>query len=151
MKKILLLISILCVMAITSGCTSYISAKYDDYNETFQGSAYYDPNFGRASINLKSDINNTICTGSTPYYQGLYVYSFNLVCSDGRMIMGAMNHGQYKGQAFTNRNETISFSVFKNKKAFETNVNEFKADVKNKPAIDNKKEPIKVIVEPNKY
>ena len=151
MKKNLLLTSIIFTMVLTSGCSSYIAAKYDNYNETFQGKAYYDPSYGRASISLKSDVNSTICTGSTPFYQGIYVYNFNIVCSDGRMIMGSMNHGQYKGQAFTNRNETISFSINKNQKKFNEDISNFKNDVKNMPALDNKKEPIKVIIEPNKY
>ena len=151
MKKILCILSVFTIMLLVSGCTSYIVAKYDDYNEIFTGNAYYDPSYGRASIYLKSSINGTICTGSTPYYQGIYVYNFSLLCSDGRMITGSMLHGKYEGQAFTNRNEILSFVVAKTKKNFEKNVSAYQIASQGKPALDKQKERIRVIMQPNKF
>ena len=151
MKKFWCFLSILVVMFITSGCTSYITARYDDYNETFSGNAYYDPSYGRAAISLKSDVNGTICTGSTPFYQGIAVYNFSLICSDGRMITGSMLNGKYEGQAFTNRNETLSFVIAKSKKNFEKNMSAYRIAAQEKPALNAQKEKIQVIMQPNKF
>ena len=151
MKKIFSLFVLLILSFVVSGCTSYITAKYDDFNEVFQGYAYYDPGYGRASISLTSEENGTLCTGSTPFYQGISVYNFNLICSDGRMITGSMNHGMYSGKAFTNRNEMLSFTITKKKDVFNDNLNKYKNNVKEKPQLDNTKEQIKVIIQPNKF
>lgn len=147
MKKLLL--SLVAIMLITSGCTSYITAQYDDFKETFTGAAGYDPTYGRAVITLKSDQNGTLCTGNTPFYRGLYVYHFNLVCSDGRMITGTMPHGSYTGKAFTNRNEILSFSISKTKKGFRNNNIIYRQSADKNPPLDNTKEPIQVIMQPN--
>ena len=151
MKKILQSIVAILLLCTTTGCTSYIAAKYDDFNEILKGEAVYSSSYGRASINMISEKSGAICTGSTPFYQGIYVYNFNLICSDGRMIMGSMYHGQYEGRAFTNRNETLSFTITKNKNKLEENLKHYKTQIEAKPVLSNKKEPMQVIVQPNKF
>lgn len=151
MKKILCLITLLGVMIISCGCESYISAIYDDFNETFQGNAYYDPSVGRAVVTLKSDVNETICTGSTPFYHGIPVYNFNILCSDGRMITGVLPVGLTSGKAFTNRNEILTYKITKTKKSAQDDINAYKQIAVTKPILDNSKEHIQVIMQPNKF
>ena len=145
------LLFLLTLPLVLSGCTSHIAATYDNFNETFDGYAVYDPAYGRASIELVSDKNGTICVGSTPYYQGIARYNFNIVCSDGRMITGNLYHGQNTGRAFTNRNETLSFSVHKLLKKQEIALKEYRTSASNKPNLDNKKQQIPVVMQPNNF
>lgn len=146
MKKIFYCLLFATLPLIVSGCTSNITAKYDNYNETFTGKSYYDPLVGRATIKVNSDKNNAECIGNALIYAP-YVWQFKLVCSDGRMITGIVNDGITEGTAFTNRNETITFSVAKKQSTINKARTKYKTEIKNNPMLDNTKEHIKVIMQ----
>lgn len=75
------------------------------------------------------------------------MWTFDLICSDGRAITGKLMGGQTEGKAFTNRNETITFSVAKKQSTVEKAQTKYKTEIKNNPMLDDTKEHIKVIMQ----
>lgn len=146
MKKIFYFVLFATLPLIVSGCTSNIIAKYDNYNEIFTGKSYYDPLAYRATINVTSSKNGAKCYGNANMYT-YPIWQFNLTCSDGRAITGLLTDGLSEGTAFTNRNETITFSVAKKQSTIEKTQVKYRADIKNNPMLDNSKEHIKVIMQ----
>ncbi len=140
------LIGLLAVIPLLTGCTSNIVAKYDDFNETFRGKSYYDSLSYRATIDVTSDINKARCIGNAKVYT-YPVWQFNLKCSDGRAITGLLVSGETEGRAFTNRNETITFSVAKTQGAVNNISKNYHNLVKQKSNIDNTKIPMSVIMQ----
>lgn len=55
MKKFVTFGVLLLLPLIVSGCTSNITAKYDNYDETFTGKTYYDSLTYRATIDVTSE------------------------------------------------------------------------------------------------
>lgn len=146
MKKFVTFGVLLLLPLIVSGCTSNITAKYDNYDETFTGKTYYDSLTYRATIDVTSEKNNARCLGNAKMF--MYpVWQFKLVCSDGRMIIGTLPSGKLEGQAFTNRNETITFSVAKKQGTIQKVKAQYNAQTQNKPTLDNKKEHIQVVMQ----
>lgn len=146
MKKIFYFMLFAILPLIVSGCTSNIIAKYDNYNETFSGKSYYDPLYARAVIEVKSNKTGALCIGKSIIYVPP-MWTFDLTCSDGRAITGKLMGGQTEGKAFTNRNETITFSVAKKQSTIEKAQTKYKTEIKNNPMLDNTKEHIKVIMQ----
>lgn len=145
MKKNLFIFGILMLIPfVVSGCTSHITAKYDDFNETFSGSSFYDPVYGRAVIEVKSDKTGALCIGKSIIYVPP-MWIFNLSCSDGRAITGKLMGGQTEGKAFTDRNETITFTVAKKQKTINAASNKYKNVINQKPSVDARKIPVQVI------
>ena len=128
-----------------SGCSSNITAKYDDFNETFSGKSYYDPMYGRAVIEAKSDKTNVLCIGkSVIFVPPMWV--FNLTCSDGRAITGKLMGGQTEGKAITSRNETITFTVAKKQSTINSAYKNYTHAINEKPPVDNTNIPMQVIM-----
>ena len=146
MKKIFLSFVILILPLIVSGCSSNIIAKFDDYNETFSGKSYYDPMTRRATITVKSDTSDTICSGNAKLWQ-YPMWQFKLTCSDGRMVQGTLKSATTEGEAFTNRNELITFSVAKKQSTIKKVRNKYDSEILSKPQLDKKKVPIQVIMQ----
>lgn len=146
MKKTIYFMLFAALPLIVSGCSSNVVAKYDNYNETFTGKTFYDSLTYRATIDVTSDKNNARCLGNAKMY--MYpIWQFKLVCSDGRMIVGTLQSGQKEGQAFTNRNETITFSVAKKQSTINGTRKIYNGAIINKPSLDNSKEHIQVILQ----
>lgn len=145
MKRIFL-ICLLAIMPLVSGCTSNIIAKYDDYNETFSGKSYYDSLAYRATIDVVSDKNQVRCIGNANIYS-YPVWQFDLKCSDGRAITGLLISGEKEGKAFTNRNETITFSVAKTQGVTNSITKAYQDAASKKASIDNSKVPMQVIIQ----
>lgn len=144
MKKVC--IAVLCsviLTSITSGCSSKIVAKFDEYNETFVGISNYDPTYGRAVIEVRSTNNGTICKGKANKFVPA-IWNFDLLCSDGRAIKGDLYGGNIEGNAFTSRNETITFTVAKLQSTIDDANRQYKRQVKNKPELDNTLIPMQV-------
>lgn len=146
MKKIFYCMLFAILPLIVSGCTSNITAKYDNYNETFTGKSYYDPLYARAVIEVQSNKTGALCIGKSIIYVPP-MWTFDLTCSDGRAITGKLMGGQTEGKAFTNRNETITFSVAKKQSTIVKAQTKYKTEIKNNPMLDNTKEHIKVIMQ----
>lgn len=146
MKKILKLGFLIIMPVMLAGCTSNITAKYDDYNETFTGKSYYDPMTARAVIDVTSDKNGTHCIGNGNF-RGIPIWQFNLTCSDGRKIIGTIQSALPEGTAFTNRNETITFTVAKRQSTIKAAQDKYTKSINNKPSLDNSKRPMTVIME----
>mgnify|MGYP006916044130 CR=1 FL=1 len=146
MKKKIFILGMLALMPfVASGCTSNITAKYDNYNETFTGKSYYDPMYGRAVIEVKSDKTGALCIGkSSKYVQPMW--TFNLTCSDGRAITGKLMGGQTEGKAITSRNETITFTVAKTQATINSASKNYSNSIKDKPFADNTNVPIQVFM-----
>lgn len=145
-NKILILGLLVLLPIITSGCTSNITAKYDDYNETFSGKSYYDSLSYRATIDVTSDKTGARCIGNAKIYT-YPVWQFLLKCSDGRAITGLLTSGKSEGKAFTNRNETITFTVAKTQNTINNAAKNYAHAINNKSAVDSSKVPIKVIID----
>lgn len=143
-KKIF--ISLLVIMPLLTGCTSNIVAKYDNFNETFTGKSYYDSLSYRATIDVTSDKNQARCIGNAKVYT-YPVWQFELKCSDGRAITGLLPSGKTEGKAFTNRNETITFSVAKTQGTINNIAKNYQNTINQKDNIDNSKVPMQVIME----
>lgn len=146
MKKFLQLGLLIITPLILTGCSSNITAKYDDYNETFSGKSYYDPMTARAVIDVKSDKNGTHCIGNGNF-RGMPIWQFNLTCSDGRKIIGTIQNALPEGTAFTNRNEKITFTVAKKQSTIKAAQDKYLKAISNKPSLDNSKIPMTVIME----
>ncbi len=144
-KKIFILGTLLLLMSVVSGCTSNITAKYDDYNETFSGTSYYDPMYGRAVVEVRSDNTGALCIGKSIIFVPP-MWTFNLACSDGRSITGKLFGGKTEGKAFTNRNETITFTVAKKQSTISNAAKNYHNSISDKPAVDSSKIPIQVIM-----
>ena len=146
MKKKILILCMLLLPFVVSGCTSDITAKYDNFNETFTGKSYYDAMYGRAVIEVKSDNTGVLCIGkSSKYVQPMW--TFDLICSDGRAITGKLMGGQTEGKAITSRNETITFTVAKTQSTINNASKNYLNSKKDKPLADNKKIPIQVNIQ----
>lgn len=145
MKKIFYCMLFAILPLIVSGCTSNITAKYDNYNETFSGKSYYDPLYARAVIEVRSNKTGALCIGKSIIYVPP-MWTFDLTCSDGRAITGKLMGGQTEGKAFTNRNETITFSVAKREKTINLFKQKYYNEIRNKPPVDDTKQHIKVIM-----
>lgn len=139
-------ISLLIIMPLLTGCTSNIVAKYDDFNETFTGKSYYDSLSYRATIDVTSDKNQARCIGNAKVYT-YPVWQFELKCSDGRAITGLLPSGKTEGKAFTNRNETITFSVAKTQGTINNIAKNYRNAINQKDNVDNSKIPMQVIME----
>lgn len=145
-KKILLFGTLLILPVLVSGCSSNITAKYDDFNETFRGTSYYDSLSYRATIDITSDKNNARCIGNAKIYT-YPIWQFDLKCSDGRAITGLVPSGKSEGKAFTNRNETITFTVAKKQSTIKNASQKYTRENSNKPDVDSSKENIQVIMQ----
>lgn len=146
MKKIFKLGLLIILPIMLSGCTSNIIAKYDNYNEIFTGKSYYDPMTARAVIDVTSDKNGTHCIGNG-YFRGMPIWQFNLTCSDGRKVIGTILNYAPEGTAFTNRNETITFTVAKKQSTINNARVKYASTIDKKPALDNSKIPMTVIMD----
>ncbi len=146
MKKILKIGLLVAMPLILTGCASNITAKYDDYNETFSGKSYYDPMTARAVIDVTSDKNGAHCIGNGSF-RGMPIWQFSLSCSDGRKIIGTIHHALPEGTAITNRNEKITFTVAKKQSTIKTAHEKYVKDINQKPALDNSKVPMMVIMD----
>lgn len=131
------------LMLFFTGCTSNITAKYDDYNETFSGKTHYNAFAVRATIDVVSDKNGAICFGNASMY-AYPIWQFKLNCSDGRAIKGLLKSANLEGRAFTSRNEIITFSVAKTQKTINSMKQKYNLQIKDKPLLDNKKELMQV-------
>lgn len=146
MKKKIFIFSMLALLPlIVSGCSSNITAKYDDFNETFTGKSYYDPMYGRAVIEVKSDKTGALCIGKSSIYVPP-MWTFNLTCSDGRAIIGKLMGGKTEGKAITSRNETITFTVAKKQSTINNASKNYTNLINEKPPVDNTNIPIQVIM-----
>ena len=142
-KKIFKMSMLIMPVIFLTGCTSNITAKFDDYNETFSGHSY--TSGGKAFINMKSDLTGTQCIGNARI-KVPFIWQFSLTCSDGRTVKGYLFDGEKEGKAFTNRNELITFTAAKRKKTINEARQRYYASVQNKPSSDKTKENVKVII-----
>lgn len=145
MKKIFYFMLFATLPLIVSGCTSNITAKYDNYNETFTGKTYYNSLAYRATIDATSSKTGAKCYGNANMYT-YPIWQFQLTCSDGRAITGIVTSGILEGTAFTNRNETITFTVAKRAKTINLFKQKYYNEIRNKPPVDDTKQHIKVIM-----
>ncbi len=146
MKKYLIILLLFIAPIMLSGCTSNITAKFDDYNETFSGKSYYDPMTAHAVIDVSSDKSDTQCIGRG-YFRGMPIWQFNLTCSDGRKVIGTIHNTALEGTAFTNRNEKITFTVAKKQSTIKSAREKYIKANSNKPSLDKSKVPMTVVMD----
>lgn len=141
MRKVLISICIIMATVSFSGCTSYVVGKYDDYNDTFVGTSNYDPLIKKALVEVISTKNKTKCIGQAEAAKFPAYWKFDLVCNDGRNIMGTIADYETESYGFTNRNENVTFSVVKKQSTLTEIHRNYVRQTANKPLPDNTIKP----------
>ena len=158
MKKIVILL--LFVIPLLTGCTANVIGKFDDYNEIFTGTIDLDLQ-GHGIIKVKSTPSNITCKGKgwvTFIPMSSYLVGTcrgqrgeaELSCDDGRTVTGdwiCEACTRINGEGKTNLNENITFFITPSKKKLDKKTEEYRKDTAEKPNLRGPKSPTDSVME----
>ena len=151
MKKTILVLFLIIVPILVTGCKANVVGKYDDYNEIFTGVIDLDLQ-GSGYIEVTSEPSKIKCKG---YGELTYVPFLSqmtgmckgqrgiveLRCSDGRNVSGewvCKKFVEIEGNARTDNNELITFYIEKSKRKAQAKKEQYIKETTNNPPLGYK-------------